>query len=534
MKKGAVAALIVLLAGAGGAAGWYYYNGGSFIPAVESKSTVYATLVSTIMGRISGAENRFAGVVEAQETVAVQKDPDRKVSEVKVKVGDEVKKGQILFEYDLSSIEDKLNEARLELERLQNEAIEITNQINTTEAEKTKKENADKQLELMIQIQQAQLNLKKNEYDQKSKEAEIVRLENATGNTLVTSEIDGIVQKIDTSKLSTADDTAAVTDSLEQSGYNSGTENSGDAFITILSTGEYRVKGTVNELNRSEIVFGQGAIIRSRADETMTWHGIMGNVDSQNSKTAGSNDMYSSYGNDSMTSSSSYPFYVELESSEGLMLGQHVYIEIDVGQEEQKSGIWLQEDFIDGLDTDEPFVWAADENSRLVKKPVTLGEHDMYELKYEILDGITEDDYIAFPSRSLEEGMPVKPGTLDQTVIYDDYDESYDDEYGMYDEYGEYGDEMYDESYDMMPGEEYADEDGVYKNEIGIDSGEIFDDTEVWDDSWYMDESTGDEPYVMEGDEVYVVDDAEMGFPDENVEIIDDFPEDYPEEDSFN
>ena len=28
----------------------------------------------------------------------------------------------------------------------------------------------------------------------------------------------------------------------------------------------------------------------------------------------------------SQTASSSYPFYVEMDSSEGLMLGQHVYI----------------------------------------------------------------------------------------------------------------------------------------------------------------------------------------------------------------
>ena len=36
-------------------------------------------------------------------------------------------------------------------------------------------------------------------------------------------------------------------------------------------------------------------------------------------------------------------FYVNLDSSEGLMLGQHVYIEPDEGQDEKKSGIWLND-----------------------------------------------------------------------------------------------------------------------------------------------------------------------------------------------
>ena len=48
----------------------------------------------------------------------------------------------------------------------------------------------------------------------------------------------------------------------------------------------------------------------------------------------------------SQTSSSTYPFYVNLDSSDGLMLGQHVYIEPDEGQDEQKAGLWLSEVYI--------------------------------------------------------------------------------------------------------------------------------------------------------------------------------------------
>ncbi len=504
MKKAAVAALVVLLAGAVGAAGWYYYNDGSFLPAQESSGAVYVTSVSTIMGKISGAENRFAGVVEPQETVSVQKDVDRKVKEVKVKVGDEVKAGQLLFEYDLSSIEEKLAQSRLDLEQLQNEALSYQNQIATYQAEREKKENANRQLELLIDIQNAELNLKKNEYDQKAKSAEIIKLEGQTGDTQVLSEIDGIIQKIDTGKLSSTDETQAVTDDLEKdsSTYSSDTDSSDGAFITILSTGEYRVKGTVNELNRDEIIPGEGAIIRSRADETLVWRGTMGSVDSQNSKNQSSD--YQSSG-DSMTSSSSYPFYVELEDSEGLMLGQHVYIERDVGQEEQKSGLWLSEDFIVGTDTEDPFVWSIDENNKLIKKSVKLGEYDAYELKYEILDGLTEDDYIAFPSASLEEGMAARPGTLDQTMTWEleNMENTEGEDYG---EEGEYGEEIYDDS-------------GYYTDDFDVDAVEVYDDT--GEENFEMPE--GEDIYVIEDDGTEYVDDAGVEYIDDpNAEYYDD------------
>ena len=45
------------------------------------------------------------------------------------------------------------------------------------------------------------MNLKKNEYSQKSKQSEIDKLQSATQNTEVRSEIDGVIQKIDTSKM---------------------------------------------------------------------------------------------------------------------------------------------------------------------------------------------------------------------------------------------------------------------------------------------------------------------------------------------
>ena len=375
-------------------------------------------------------ENRYAGVVEPQETVQVKIESGRKVKEIQVKTGEEVKKGQLLFQYDLGSIQQSLQEAQLALDRLKNEALSISDQITTLEAEK-KKATADNQLSYTIEIETQKMNLKKNEYDQKSKQAEIEKLSQATQNTEVRSEIDGVIQKIDTSKMG-GDDSDGVDDTLTEGSSDSGDSGSGDsssnAFITILSTGAYRVKGTVNEVNRDSIIEGTPVIIRSRVDSSKTWKGTMGSVDMDNSASNNSSDMamygMSSTSND-QTSSSTYPFYVNLDSSDGLMLGQHVYIEPDEGQDDNKVGIWLNDYFIVDADTDSPYVWIADAGNKLVKRDVVLGQYDENLAEYEIADGLTEKDKIAFPTDELKEGMSAVEGTADQTTsaMWDTSDE---------------------------------------------------------------------------------------------------------------
>ena len=434
MKKRILIVLgILILAGGIGTGAWYYFYGKD--AGSSSDSVVYVSSVSVITGTESEATNRFAGVVEPQETVNVKIESGRKVKEVQVKTGDEVKAGQLLFEYDLSSIEDDLKQSQLDLDRLKNEAISLNEQIATLEAEK-KKAKAEDQLSYTIEIETNKMNLKKNEYSQKSKTAEIEKLQSATTNTEVRSEIDGVIQKIDTSKMST-DDGDSVDDSSAMDSMSNDSSSDSSAFITILSTGAYRVKGKVNELNRDSIIPGESVIIRSRVDSTKTWKGTMGSIDVNNGSTEDDSNNYwgMSSTSDDQTSSTSYPFYVELDSSDGLMLGQHVYIERDIGQDEQKDGLWLSDYYIVDADTNEPYVWAANDKKKLEKRYVTLGKHDEDLGEYEIVDGLTKKDSIAFPTDALEEGTKTEVGDLAQTLnsgmegLSDmDADYQYDDE----------------------------------------------------------------------------------------------------------
>ena len=167
------------------------------------------------------------------------------------------------------------------------------------------------------------------------------------------------------------------------------------------------MKGMINETNMNSIVEGQPVLIRSRVDKDVTWTGVMTGVDTKEPESSGSSDSMYSYGesSDTQTSSSNYPFYVELDSADGLILGQHVYIEPDNGQDEVKEGVWLDEFYLVDVDTDTPYVWASSSKDKLEKRTVSLGEYDENLGKYEITEGLTKEDCIAFPEDTLEEGM---------------------------------------------------------------------------------------------------------------------------------
>ena len=290
MKKRILILLGILIIGGGAAAG-VCWKMGVFGQQETSGDSVYVTKISDLTGQTSGVSNRYAGVVEPQETVSVELESGRTVKEVQVKTGDQVKKGQLLFEYDLSSIQESLEEAQLDLDRLKNEASSLNERIATLEKEK-KKASQDNQLSYTIEIETNKMNLKKNEYSQKSKQAEIDKLQSATGNTEVRSSIDGVIQKIDTLKLTTEDNSSVDdTDSGDSSSDDSSSGGS-NAFITILSTGAYRIKGTVNELNVNSIVEGEPVIIRSRVDDSQTWKGTMGTIDKDSASSGNNNNSF--------------------------------------------------------------------------------------------------------------------------------------------------------------------------------------------------------------------------------------------------
>lgn len=67
-----------------------------------------------------GTAERFASVVTTQGETKIIRDEGQQIESIQVKVGDLVQVGQVLFTYDQSLIELRLEKAELELEQMKN------------------------------------------------------------------------------------------------------------------------------------------------------------------------------------------------------------------------------------------------------------------------------------------------------------------------------------------------------------------------------------------------------------------------------
>ena len=155
--------------------------------------------------------------------------------------------------------------------------------------------------------------------------------------------------------------------------------------MTIVATGDYRVKGTIDEQSflNSGLAEGQAVIVRSRVDESKTWQGTISKVDTENPQTDNSNSGMYDDGN-SEQKASKYNFYVQLTGTGDMLLGQHVYVEPDA------------------------YVWTLNKKDKLEKTKVELGDYDENLMMYEIKSGLSKDDYIVWASDDLYEGEPAQ------------------------------------------------------------------------------------------------------------------------------
>ncbi len=382
MKKKQVIALIAAIVVIGCVGSGYYFREdilGLFGGSSSSEDRVYVEKLSKVMNQVTGAENRYNGVVEAQDSYNVSVDSSRTIKEILVEVGDTVEEGQKLVTYDTSDLDMQVKQSQLDLEGLNNELESQKKELDTLNQKYAQTTDEDDKFELQTDINTAQNEITQKELDIESKKLEIEKYQTQISDSVVLSKQSGIVQEINE---------------------NSSDDSGSNAFMVIQQEGDYRVKGTISEQNVWMLNEGEPVIIRSRVND-QSWSGTLQKIDTDS--TQKDSDDYSS-SDSSSNSSAKYPFYVQISNSDGLMLGQHVYIEMDEGQEEQKEGLWIFADYVVQDDTG-AYIWAANDKNRLEKRYVELGELDSDLNEYEILSGITADDYIAWPMDGLYEGV---------------------------------------------------------------------------------------------------------------------------------
>lgn len=331
------------------------------------------------------ASDRFAGMVVSENAVEIKKENEKTVREIYVAEGDQVSEGDKLFSYDADELSLTLDKQKLEVDRLNATIDEKKEQISSVESDMESASGND-YTQLNIQLRQLQTELTQAEYDKVAKQKDVEHTEKMMKDVDVKSPISGTVRKIN--------------------------EQGEGAFMVIQQAGAYEVKGTLNEMSLSAgIMEGTPVVIQSRTDASKTWNGTVRKVDYNAAQSGGDNNGYGDsvmiggMGMDSsgMNNSTSYPFYVELESTDGLLLGQHVYIRVGA-QDAQTAGLALPESFVMELRYDEQNacnvaqVWAATQQGKLKKTEVILGEYDPAAGAYPIISGLTEQDYIADPA----------------------------------------------------------------------------------------------------------------------------------------
>ena len=379
----------------------------------ESSETVAVRKVRDIVSDGSIAlVSRYAGIVVSGESAEVKKDADMKVLTVNVAEGDMVKAGDVLFSYDTEAMQLKLEKLHLEYEELQNKKASAEESIPAIE-KKLRTANATDQLAYNLQIQTYQADILESTYNMSLKEREIAALEAAMENVDVSAPISGRIMAVNENS----------SDSSSSSGMGTGEGQQSDAFITVTDIGTLRIKGTINEMNAGTMREGMPVILRSRIDSTVTWSGVLEKIDWENTVKDNNNYYYMS---DEMTTTTKYPFYVALDDFTGLLLGQHVYIEPDYGQETQKQGLWLPEYYI-LQEEGSAFVWAENSRGKLEKRAITLGENDPEDGTVLILSGLSFDDSIAFPEESNHAGMLCVP--YEDSMFVDPGEASFSEEF---------------------------------------------------------------------------------------------------------
>ena len=346
----------------------------------ESGTAVYVQSVAELSGMGGIApDDRFAGLVVSENVAEVNRDSDKTIEELLVKAGDDVTEGQILFSYDTEQLQLTLDKQRLELEQLLATIENYKDQIADLEKQR-KRVYASAQLQYTVQIQSLQVDLKEAELKLKAKEQEVAKSEDVLQNADVKSPVTGRVQAIN----------------------ENGTDQYGNpmAYITIQQSGSYRVKGTLGELQRGGIMEGTRMRVVSRTDESVFWLGTVSLVDYENPSQGNSNNMYIGMGADEMTASSKYPFDIELDNTDGLILGQHVYLKVEK-EEGEVSGIPISMAFICYDDEGLAYVWAENDHNKLEKRLITLGAPNDMMGTVSVIEGLTETDYIAFPDGEL-------------------------------------------------------------------------------------------------------------------------------------
>lgn len=321
--------------------------------------------------------NRYSGIVETQKTENYSLESDKKVIETYVKKGDTVNIGDPLFKYDVSQATQSIANTNLEIEGIQQTIQSLKKEINELN-QRMQEAEQEEQIQIRSEKVDKQLEIKQQEFDIQAKQNEMKTFQEEVNQSIVTANIHGIVQSVNNRKEENT--------------------NGQNSYITIIQDEHYIVKGSMDEMSMGSLNEGDAVIIRSRTNQEQIWNGKISKIEQNNEKNTEEESQESSG-----QRASKYPFYVELENNNQLILGQHVYIEPNIGQAENMNGIWIDKGFVVKESKNSQYVWIVKKN-KAQKQTVKIGQTDDSSGMLEIYSGLKKKDYIVWPDKSLKSG----------------------------------------------------------------------------------------------------------------------------------
>lgn len=169
-------------------------------------------------------------------------------------------------------------------------------------------------------------------------------------------------------------------------------------IVKVSGGGGYYIDVSISELDRSNMKPGMEVTVNDwNSGGTCT-----GTVLSVGDIPTSSN----SYNGMNNPNASSYPMRIFVDESANLQEGSYVSVQYEGGEEH---GIYLENAFL-RTEQGESYVYVLGENGLLEKRTVTTGK-SVSGYYTEILEGLTEDDLIAFPyGKNVKAGVPAEEG----------------------------------------------------------------------------------------------------------------------------
>ena len=159
----------------------------------------------------------------------------------------------------------------------------------------------------------------------------------------------------------------------------------GQPLMKVSGGGGFYVEGAVSELEKANMKTGQEVTVNDW-NTGMTYTGTIKSVGDFPS----TNSSWNGMGNPNV---SYYPFLVYVDESADLQEGR--YVSVMYSSAEAQNGLYL-ENFMIRTEQGRSYLYVLGENGRLEKRYVTTGK-SLWGSYTEILDGLTTEDYLAFP-----------------------------------------------------------------------------------------------------------------------------------------